>query len=222
MRWKVRARTPFGAVLPRADAQILRWSRGTLRHLRPSAGIDTTNACYGGTSAVFNTLSWMESPWWDGRYGLVVCSDVAVYAKGPARPTGGAGAVAILFGRDNPPIRFEIGARATHMENTYDFFKPRLDQEYPTVNGAETLSCYLRALDRCYALLRRRLGGGDSIDKLADYAVFHAPFNKMVRKSFARIRYNDFLANPAQMASEDLLAFLDVPEAQSYTDKVRN
>ena len=29
-------------------------------------GIDTTNACYGGTQALFNSLSWVESSSWDG------------------------------------------------------------------------------------------------------------------------------------------------------------
>jgi len=30
-------------------------------------GVDTTNACYGGTSALFNAVSWVESSAWDGR-----------------------------------------------------------------------------------------------------------------------------------------------------------
>lgn len=30
-------------------------------------GIDTTNACFGGTAALFNAISWMESSAWDGR-----------------------------------------------------------------------------------------------------------------------------------------------------------
>ena len=29
-------------------------------------GIDTTNACYGGTSALFNAAAWIESSAWDG------------------------------------------------------------------------------------------------------------------------------------------------------------
>lgn len=31
-------------------------------------GIDTTNACYGGTNALFNALSWVESSSWDGSF----------------------------------------------------------------------------------------------------------------------------------------------------------
>ena len=30
-------------------------------------GVDTTNACYGGTSALFNAVNWVESSSWDGE-----------------------------------------------------------------------------------------------------------------------------------------------------------
>jgi len=45
-----------------------------------------------------------------GRYALVVAGDIAVYATGSARPTGGAGAVAMLVG-PNAPLAFERGQR---------------------------------------------------------------------------------------------------------------
>ena len=35
-------------------------------------GIDTYNACYGGTSALFNAVNWIESTTWDGRDAIVV------------------------------------------------------------------------------------------------------------------------------------------------------
>lgn len=35
-------------------------------------GIDTTNACYGGTAALINAVNWIESSYWDGRYALVL------------------------------------------------------------------------------------------------------------------------------------------------------
>jgi hydroxymethylglutaryl-CoA synthase len=46
----------------------------------------------------------MHSPAWDGRYALCVQADIAVYEKGPARCTGGAGAISILIGPDAPII----------------------------------------------------------------------------------------------------------------------
>lgn len=42
------------------------------------------------------------SPLISGRYALVVCGDIAVYPNGAARPTGGAGAVAMLIGPEAP------------------------------------------------------------------------------------------------------------------------
>lgn len=69
-------------------------------------GIDSKNACYGGTAALFNCINWVESASWDGRYALMVCGDIAIYAEGSARPVGGCGAVAMLIGPD-APIVFE-------------------------------------------------------------------------------------------------------------------
>lgn len=57
-----------------------------------------------------------------GRYGLVLSADIAVYPKGPARPTGGCGAIAMLIG-PNANIVFD-DVRATFMDHAYDFYKP--------------------------------------------------------------------------------------------------
>ena len=48
------------------------------------------------------------------RYALVVAADIAVYKTGPARATGGAGAVAMLIGPDAPLV-FDRGLRATYL-----------------------------------------------------------------------------------------------------------
>ena len=112
-------------------------------------GLDTTNACYGGTNALFNSINWIESSSWDGRLALVVAGDIAVYKEGAARPTGGAGAVAMLIG-PNAPLVFEPGLRVTHMEHAWDFYKPDMLSEYPEVDGPLSNLCYLRSVDICY------------------------------------------------------------------------
>uniref|UniRef100_A0A8W8JYK4 Hydroxymethylglutaryl-CoA synthase n=1 Tax=Magallana gigas TaxID=29159 RepID=A0A8W8JYK4_MAGGI len=83
-------------------------------------GIDTTNACFGGTSALFNAVNWIESSSWDGRYALVVAGDIAVYATGNARCTGGAGAVAMLIGSEAPLV-FDRG-KEDNLINSSDAF----------------------------------------------------------------------------------------------------
>lgn len=35
-------------------------------------GIDSTNACYGGTAVLFNALNWIESSSWDGKESLII------------------------------------------------------------------------------------------------------------------------------------------------------
>jgi len=118
-------------------------------------GIDNVNACFGGTAAIFNAINWIESSYWDGRYAAVVMGDIAVYAKGNARPTGGAGAIAFLIG-PNASLVFERGLRATHISHQYDFYKPVMDSEYPLVDGKLSVVCYLNALDKCYQLYKKK------------------------------------------------------------------
>lgn len=158
-------------------------------------GIDTTNACYGGTAALFNAINWMESSSWDGRKAIVVAGDIAVYGKGPARPTGGAGAVAILIGPDAPLV-FDRGVRASYMTHAYDFYKPDLASEFPFVDGKLSIHCYLSALDNCYNLFCKKMRKIDPDFKgllSLDGMLFHSPYSKLVQKSLARVCFNDFL-----------------------------
>ncbi|XP_015357744.1 hydroxymethylglutaryl-CoA synthase, mitochondrial [Marmota marmota marmota] len=191
-------------------------------------GIDTTNACYGGTASLFNAANWMESSYWDGRYALVVCGDIAVYPNGNARPTGGAGAVAMLIG-PKAPLALEQGLRGTHMENAYDFYKPNLASEYPMVDGKLSIQCYLRALDRCYTSYRQKIQKQwkqagiyrpFTLDDL-QYMIFHTPFCKMVQKSLARLMFNDFRSSSGdtQALYQGLEAFRELKLEDTYTNK---
>lgn len=69
-------------------------------------GIDSKNACYGSTAAVFNCINWIESNSWDGRNAIIFAGDIAIYREGNARAVGGAGGCAMLIG-PNAPIVFE-------------------------------------------------------------------------------------------------------------------
>ena len=112
-------------------------------------GVDTMNACYGGTNALFNAVNWVESRAWDGRDAIVVAGDIALYETGNARPSGGAGCVAMLVGPD-AALALEPGLRGSYVRHVYDFYKPNSSVEYPYVDGNLSLSCYTEALDACY------------------------------------------------------------------------
>jgi len=170
-------------------------------------GATVINACYGGTAALLNAFNWVESSAWDGRYAIVVAVDIATYARGPARPTCGAGAVAVLIGRNAPLALVDPRERATHACNVYDFFKPDHSVEYPVVDGALSQVCYYRALEDCYTKFCDRVDGLNGVGKdggddatvkdghfhaeAADYFVFHAPYNKLVQKSYGRMHFMD-------------------------------
>src|SRR5437667_7401180 len=108
-------------------------------------GADTVNACYGGTNAVFNAINWLESSAWDGRDAIVVAGDIALYKKGNARPTGGAGVIAMLVG-PSAPLVLEPGLRGSYMQHAYDFYKADLTSEYPIVDGQYSIKCYTEAV----------------------------------------------------------------------------
>lgn len=153
-------------------------------------GVTSYNACYGGVQALFNTVAWVESSSWDGRYGIVIASDIAVYEKGPARPTGGVGAVAMLIG---PAAKLVLcPLRSTYMDHAYDFYKPIPGSEYPVVDGAFSINCYLRAATECFSDLKRK-NGFRNMDQLGDYFCFHAPYYKMIRKAFAKLYLDDLM-----------------------------
>ncbi|KAL8768646.1 MAG: hypothetical protein Q9209_005205 [Squamulea sp. 1 TL-2023] len=198
-------------------------------------GVDTVNACYGGTNAIFNAINWVESSAWDGRDAIVCAGDIALYKKGNARPTGGAGCVAMLIG-PNAPLAIEPGKRGIFMKHAYDFYKPDLTSEYPTVDGQFSIRCYTEAVDQCYKNYTERettlqmngVSNGlhdpqDSsytpLDRF-DYLVFHAPTCKLVAKSYARMLYNDFLTNPENPIFESVpRELLELDYSSTITDK---
>lgn len=178
-------------------------------------GVDTINACYGGTNALFNAINWVESSAWDGRDAIVCTGDIALYKKGNARPTGGAGCVAMLVGPDAPLV-FEPGKRGSYMQHAYDFYKPDLTSEYPVVDGHYSVKCYTEAVDACYKAYNARENtlqgnvtngvhpeGNTPLDRF-DHVLFHAPTCKLVAKSYARLLYNDYLTSPSDPTFESV------------------
>ncbi|KAF7308975.1 3-hydroxy-3-methylglutaryl coenzyme A synthase [Mycena kentingensis (nom. inval.)] len=193
-------------------------------------GVDSKNACYGSTAALFNAINWIESSSWDGRNAIVVCGDIAVYEEGPARPAGGAGAVAMLVG-PGAPIVFEP-THGTYMADTHDFYKPNLSSEYPIVDGQGSVATYITALDESYAAYKRKFASRTRAASFTlgdvDYALFHTPYVKQTIKGHARVLYNDLVSGRARSNSIDIhnpetltadISALSTSELASPTDK---
>eukprot|EP00475_Leptophrys_vorax_P000378 TRINITY_DN1021_c0_g1_i1.p2 TRINITY_DN1021_c0_g1~~TRINITY_DN1021_c0_g1_i1.p2 ORF type:complete len:480 (+),score=98.08 TRINITY_DN1021_c0_g1_i1:95-1441(+) len=186
-----------------ASETILDHSKSIKTHLLPLfakagnheiEGVDSLNACYGGTAALLNSIAWCQSSAWDGRYAVVVSADIAEYAIGPALPTGGAGAVAMLIGPDAPLVMEPL--RASYMDHVYDFYKPDLSSPFPVVFGQFSNACYLKSLDNCYNSLKAKYKAQFNRDfslEDIDHTIFHCPYAKLVQKAFARLRFIDFM-----------------------------
>nr|XP_018999414.1 hydroxymethylglutaryl-CoA synthase [Kwoniella mangroviensis CBS 8507]OCF62875.1 hydroxymethylglutaryl-CoA synthase [Kwoniella mangroviensis CBS 8507] len=196
-------------------------------------GIDSKNACYGSTAALFNVINWIQSESWDGRNAIVMCGDIAIYKEGSARPVGGMGACAMLIG-PNAPLVIEP-VHGTHIANTWDFYKPDLSAEYPTVDGPWTIAAYLGALDAAYStyLEKAQRSRARAAKKLSlasskedqgieqfDYVCLHSPYGKLVQKGHARMFYNDYIRNPSSPKFANVPETISVEKTKTYTDKV--
>jgi len=197
-------------------------------------GIDVKHACYGGTFALFTAFDRVTSKYWDGKYCVVISADIAEYAQGPARPSGGCGAVALLIG-EGGCIDLNV-ARSSYKAHEYDFYKPHLNSPFPEVDGRVSNACYLNAFDSCFKSYREKMGTEwrplcDDEEMASSTSpshwVFHAPYNKLVRKTFGRVVYLDFLSRPTVYFSKykeeaDTVAFLRKYEATPCGETINN
>ena len=88
------------------------------------------------------------------------------------------------------------------------------------VDGALSQEAYLTALDSCYAGYRGKVSKKYQLQLTADspaFLLFHCPYCKLVQKSVARLRYNDFMAGPE--GDSALEAFRNVSHQDSLTDR---
>ncbi|VDM63718.1 unnamed protein product [Angiostrongylus costaricensis] len=170
-------------------------------------GVDVKNACFGGTQAVFHAVDWIYANYLtEGRNAIVVLADVAVYEAGPARCTGGVGAIAVLITPD-APVSFDRGLRATYMTGTWDFYKPigKCSTEYPIVDGPLSLQYYMKYI---------------SLSSFSA-AMFHSPFSRMVQKALARLAYRClvFQLSYASEGNRFLSVFRDYESGKLAGDK---
>lgn len=133
-------------------------------------GGEVYNACYGGTAAMFTCLDWIQSPFWDGRYAVFVCADIADPPAEYPFLVGGA-AVAILLGRHAPVVVDAI--RGTHIANHWDFYKPiGWKHMAPIVDGPGSVQVYQNCLQRCLELYTDKHYMVSPLDT-AQHCIFH-------------------------------------------------
>jgi hydroxymethylglutaryl-CoA synthase len=167
---------------------------GVGRHCRV---YELKHACYAGTAALMTAADWVRAGGARRRRALVIAADIARYELGSAgEPTQGAGAVAMLVGRD--PSALLLGEEtATWAANVHDFWRP-LDRREALVDGKYSLACYLDALAGAFGAYRAAerpvLGADEALSDRLARVLYHTPFPKMAMKAHRRLVELDWRA----------------------------
>jgi len=153
-------------------------------------GIECKFACVSGSYALYDNTNWIRAGEAEGKYALVVVSDIAKYDLGSSgEVTQGAGAIAMLL-NDNPRLlSFDPKVTSTSIKNEYDFYRP-FGKETPIVHGQYSNLLYLIQVKNALIDYKRRvketglikLKEGETILDYVDYLNMHLPYSIMGKK----------------------------------------
>src|SRR6185369_14883993 len=131
-------------------------------------------------------------------------------------PSQGAGAVAMLVGRDPQVLRLDVGANGYHSFEVMDTLRPRPDLE--TGDSDLSLLSYLECLEFAWRAYRERVTSADLMTSF-DFLVFHTPFAGLVKGAHRRLRK---LEHPAPPGEIDADFASRVAPGLTYTTRVGN
>ena len=156
-------------------------------------GIECKFACVSGSYALYDNTNWIRAGEAEGKYALVVVSDIAKYDLGSSgEVTQGAGAIAMLL-NDNPRLlSFDPKVTSTSIKNEYDFYRP-FGKETPIVHGQYSNLLYLIQVKNALIDYKRKvketglikLKEGETILDHVDYLNMHLPYSNMGKKALA-------------------------------------
>lgn len=129
----------------------------------------------------------------EGKYALVVVSDIAKYDMGSSgEMTQGAGAVVMLL-NDNPRLlAFDPKVTATSIKDEYDFYRP-FGKETPIVHGQYSNLLYMIQVKKAVEAYKKKvissglinIEPGETIVDHLDYINMHLPYSNMGKKALA-------------------------------------
>jgi len=156
-------------------------------------GIECKFACVSGSYALYDNTNWIRAGEAEGKYALVVVSDIAKYDLGSSgEVTQGAGAIAMLLNDDPRLLSFDPKVTATSIKNEYDFYRP-FGKETPIVHGQYSNLLYLIQVKNALIDYKRKvketglikLKEGETILDHVDYLNMHLPYSNMGKKALA-------------------------------------
>ena len=156
-------------------------------------GIECKFACVSGSYALYDNTNWIRAGEAEGKYALVVVSDIAKYDLGSSgEVTQGAGAIAMLLNHNPRLLSFDPKVTATSIKNEYDFYRP-FGKETPIVHGQYSNLLYLIQVKNALIDYKRKvketglikLKEGETILDHVDYLNMHLPYSNMGKKALA-------------------------------------
>lgn len=172
--------------------------------LEHCGGIECKFACVSGSYALYDNSNWIRAGEAEGKYAIVVVSDIAKYDLGSSGEyTQGAGAVAMLLS-DTPRIMtFDPKVTSTSIKNEYDFYRP-FGKETPIVNGQYSNLLYMIQVKKALMAYREKalatglikLKEGETILDYIDYINMHLPYSNMGKKALAYLLRHEWRSMP--------------------------
>jgi len=162
---------------------------------------EVKHACYGGTAALQSAAGIISASPVSGARALVIAADApSKAARGTYwEPSEGAGAVAMLVGREPLVLDIDVGASGLHTYEVMDTARPSTDADL--VDSDLSLMAYLSCVQACFEHYRDRVPSADVMHTF-DYLAFHTPFAGMV-KGAHRALLRSQLRLPAERIEED-------------------
>lgn len=159
---------------------------GETRNYTP---LDVKFACAGATAGLELVSEWIELGKNNGKYGVVIATDVSSYPlRCGEEITQGGGAVAMLV-KENPRLLALENSMTTEITSTVckdekDFFRP-INKHTAVVDGQLSVDCYLNTCKAALMDYKRKaisqgfVKEGELLTDKMDRILLHLPFHKM-------------------------------------------
>jgi hydroxymethylglutaryl-CoA synthase len=166
------------------------YGQGAFEHC---GGIETKFACVSGSYALYDNTNWIRAGEAEGKYALVVVSDIAKYDIGSSgEMTQGAGSVVMLLNDKPRLLAFDPRVTATSIKDEYDFYRP-FGKETPIVHGQYSNMLYMIQVRKALEAYKKKiintglvkLESGETILDHMDYINMHLPYSNMGKKALA-------------------------------------
>lgn len=147
------------------------------------------NACFSGVAGFQTAVNFILSQVSPGAKALVIATDITRFMLEEggdamhmewafAEPSGGAGAVAMLFSQTPHVFRVDPGANGSYGYEVMDTCRPSIDSE--AGDSDLSLRSYLDCSENAFLEYQKRVQGADYQNTFG-YLAYHTPFGGMVK-----------------------------------------